>query len=613
MRIKLFPILLLLLLLACSQPAPATPLPTAVPATTEPPTAIAQEPTAVPTPIAEEPTAVPTQEPAAEPTITPTAVAETAVVSDSISFIYDDLANEIIVEQEPANVADDNAPPWATNPAYSRFMLVGYPLSDTFQDPRINIYPARDYASLSAAAGERIEALTQLLQERPSTATEELPFLPIFGAAQIIRARIHYLDFAGGSGVAYLTFYAQAAYPVTNRELFYTFQGLTSDQQTYISAILPIAQADLPNEIDNATFDYNAFIDQIDTYHSELTDALTTADDATFTPTVSSLDALVQSLNIAPTLQAGPVEALTVDYPLANGQAQTGQSLVINGRSVNDTNLVEAQLWAGETALAVGQTSPTNGNWSLTIDVSTAYNGPARLLIINGSESVTVPLHIVTVAGNPPAAGEPAVQLYRPIVGETAVSGYPLYFAGQIRNPTDNTVTIGLLVDGCSRFAAKQSFTVTPAAADRDTDWTGILILPQAIEDGESCAVAYTGKMGEGAWAATAMSMPVLAEDDPNANRISLEAGFNMVLKAGRTERIAGTAVNAEEVTVTLSRSDDNAVIAEGTATVGDFGFWELHLPIPSDAPDFVQVAVVISSDDSETPPALYSGASITR
>lgn len=613
MQIKLFPILLLVLLLACSQPAPATPLPTAVPATTEPPTAIAQEPTAVPTPIAEEPTAVPTQEPAAEPTMTPTAAAETAVFSDSISFIYGDLADEIIVEQEPANVADDNAPPWATNPAYSRFMLIGYPLSDTFQDPRIHIYPARDYASLSVEAAERIEALTQLLQERPLTATAELPFLPIFGAAQIIRARIHYLDFIGGSGVAYLTFYAQDASPITNRQLFYTFQGLTSDQQTYISAILPIAQADLPDEIDNTTFDYNAFVAQLDTYHTELTAALDNADDGSFTPTVSALDALVQSLTIEPMAQGGPVDVLTVDYPLSNGQNQTGQPMTVTGRAVNDSNLVEVQLWGADTALAVGQTSPTSGSWSLTLDVPAAYNGPARLLVINGSESVTVPVELVSLLADPPAAGQAVVQLYRPIVGETAVSGYPLYFEGQVRNPANDTITIGLLVDGCSRFVAQQSFTVTPASADRDTGWAGVLILPQAIEGHDSCAFAYTGKLGEGAWAATALPLPVLTEDDPNANRISLEAGFNMVLKAGRTERIAGTAVNAEEVTVTLSRSDDNAVIAEGTATVGDFGFWELHLPIPSDAPDFVQVAVVISSDDSEAPPALYSGASITR
>ena len=613
MRTKLFSILLLMLLISCGQPAPVTPLPTAVPATTE------LSPTAIPPtsePVADAPTTEPTLEPTAVPTPEPTAttvVEETAVATNGISFIYDDLASEIIIEQEPANVADDNAPPWATNPAYDRFMLIGYPLTDTFQDPHINIYPARDYASLSVAASERIEALAQLLQERPSTATEELPFLPIFGAAQIIRARIHYLDFTSGSGVAYLTFYAQDAFPITNRQLFYTFQGLTSDQQTYVSAILPIAQADLPDEIDNATFDYNAFIEQLDTYHSELTDALTTADDATFTPAVSLLDAMVQSLNVAPALPAETVEALTVDYPLAHGQVQPSQPLVVNGRSVNDSNLVEVQLWAGDVALAVGQASPTDGNWSLTIDIPSAYNGPTRLLVINGSESVTVPLEIFTIAAMPTAAGEPAVQLYRPIVGETAVSGYPLYFEGQVRNPVENTITIGLLVDGCSRFAAQQSFTVTPAAADRDTGWTGVLILPQAIEGDDSCAIAYTGKMGEGTWAATAMSVPVLAEDDPNANRISLEAGFNMVLKAGRTERIAGTAVNAEEVTVTLSRSDDNAIIAEGTATVGDFGFWELSLSIPSDAPDFVQVAIVISSDESEAPPALYTGASITR
>jgi hypothetical protein len=560
-----------------------------------------------------EPTAVPTQEPAAEPTVTPTAAPETAVASDGISFSYGPLANGVTVEQELAANAGTDAPYWATYPDYYRFKLTGYPLSDTFHEPRIEVYPARDYASINAIAAEQIGKLTQLLQERPSAPAGELPFIPLFNAAQVIRARVHYLDFTNGSGVAYLTFYAQAAYPITNKELFYTFQGLTSDGQTYVSAILPIAQADLPDEIDNATFDFDAFVETLESYHSDLTAALTTAADSSFTPPVSSLDALVQSLAIEPAAQAGPVDQLTVDYPVANGQAQTGEPLVISGRSVDDANLVEVQLWAGETALVVGQTAPSSGTWSVTVDVPTAYNGPAQLLVINGSESATVPVELLSLFAASPAAGEATVQLYRPTVGETAVSGYPLYFEGQVRNPTDNTVTIGLLVDGCSRFVAQQSFTVAPAAADRDTGWTGVLILPQAIEGDDSCAVAYTGKFGEGAWAAAALSVPVLAEDDPAASRISLEEGFNMVLRAGQTERIAGTAVNAKEITVTMTRPDDNSIIAEGTASVGDFGFWELFLPIPTDAPDFVQVAVVISSDEGEAPPTLQTGATITR
>lgn len=608
MRTKLFSILLLMLLIGCSQPAPATPLPTAVSPTE--PTPIVAEPTAAAPTV--EPTAVPAPtEPAAEPT--PTAVAETAVSANGISFSYGTLASSITPSQEPASLAGNDGPYWSNYPAYHSFSFVDYPLSDPFHAPRIEIYPARDYASLNASAAEQISQLTQLLQERPLTPEGNLPFIPLFNAAQVIRSRIHYLDFPSGSGIAYLTFYAQDAYPITNGELFYTFQGLTSDQKTYVSAILPVAQADLPDEIDNATFDYAAFIEQIETYHAELTATLDSADDSSFTPAISALDALVQSLTIEPLAQSGPADALTVDYPLANGQTQTGQSMEVSGRAVNDSNLVEVQLWAGETALAVGQTSPSSGNWSLTIDTPAAYSGPARLVVINGSESVTVPIQLLLLSSEPPAAGQAAVQLYRPIVGETAVSGYPLYFAGQARNPVNNLITIGLLVDGCSRLVAQQDITLTPAGPDRDTAWTGMVILPEAIEGDDSCAIVYTGNVGEGIWAATTLALPVRAKDDPNANRIALEAGFDLVLRAGQTERIAGTAVNAEEVTITLTRTDTNAFIAEGIAPVGNFGFWEIFLPIPSDTPDFIQVAIVITSDDSESPPAYYTGATVTR
>ena len=607
MKTKVFFLLLLGLFIGCSQPTPATPLPTAV-SPTEPSLTTAPSVTEA---TAVEPTVAATAVPTTEPTIIPTAVAKTAVSSDGVSFRYGQLASTVTISQIPASVESSGDPHWS-NPDYQTFSFVDYPLSDTFHEPRIEIYPARAYASVSSLAAQQIKALTELLQERPSSSPEDaLPFLPGFNAGQYIRARIHYLDFASGSGVAYLTIYDQAISPITSDRLFYTYQGLTHDGQTYVSAILPIAQADLLDKINPTTFDYEGFVNTLsDTYYSDMAAMLDSADDSSFTPTISALDELVQSLAIEPPAQAGPVDQLTVDYPVINGQAQTGEPLAVSGRSVDDADPVEVQLWAGETALVLGQTSPSSGNWSLTIDVPSGYSGPTQLLVINGSESVTLPIELLSFLADSPALGEPVLRVYRPIMSETAVSGYPLYFEGQVRNPTDNTITIGLLVDDCSRFVAQQSFTVAPAA-DRDTGWTGVLILPEAIEGDDSCAVAYTGKLGEGAWAATALTVPVLAEDDPAANRISLEAGFNVVLKAGQTERIAGTAVNADEVTVTLM--DSAVVIAAGTASVGDFGFWELFLPIPSDAPDFVQVTVVINNDEGEAAPMLQAGATITR
>lgn len=102
-----------------------------------------------------------------EPTITPTAMVETAVASDGVSFSYGQLASSDTVSQIPASTEDSADPHW-TNPDYQTFSFVGYPLKDTFHEPRLEIYPARAYASVSAFAASQIEALTQLLQERPS-------------------------------------------------------------------------------------------------------------------------------------------------------------------------------------------------------------------------------------------------------------------------------------------------------------------------------------------------------------------------------------------------------------------------------------------------------------
>ena len=102
------------------------------------------------------------------------------------------------------------------------------------------------------------------------------------------------------------------------------------------------------------------------------------------------------------------------------------------------------------------------------------------------------------------------IQLSRPLPGETAVAGYPFYFSGGVLDPVNDTMSIGVLIDGCTRFAAQQSFTVVGGGS-----WHGLVILPQLVEGDDACAVAYTGTFGEADMRLVQLPISILSPDDP--------------------------------------------------------------------------------------------------
>ena len=135
---------------------------------------------------------------------------------------------------------------------------------------------------------------------------ENLPFLPVFNAGQVFHSNEQVIKFQNGTGVRFLTQYAQAPYPVNNESLFYTFQGLTSDGAYYVSAILPINAAFLsadgnpetPLPADGVPFDWNNF-ENVPQHFDLVKQKLNATDPNAFTPSLSNLDALIQSITIS--------------------------------------------------------------------------------------------------------------------------------------------------------------------------------------------------------------------------------------------------------------------------------------------------------------------------
>ncbi len=129
------------------------------------------------------------------------------------------------------------------SPSYSRIWFI--PTSDKSEDEFVLSYPTLVNA---------VEKLRKLLKSRTTDLDqyENLIDLPYNNSGWSVTARVKYLDYAGISGVAFLTQYTQELFPnpLNNEELTFNFQGLTKDKKFYVAARFAISHPDLPKGID---------------------------------------------------------------------------------------------------------------------------------------------------------------------------------------------------------------------------------------------------------------------------------------------------------------------------------------------------------------------------
>ena len=280
--------LLTLVLLSCNLSAPSQPTvaPSVITVNAVP------QPTETPPPPAS-PTVPP------PPTESPTP-ALPFIEYQGVRFSYAPmLAANVSVETVPASPDSNDAPYWDRFPEHLKFTLNGYLLANTFHEPHIWVYPVQELQQKSEGGAIAFMELHQLLADHPQ-APESLPMMPIFNAAQLLRAQVGYLRFGNGEGVRYLTEYAQYTAPINNKDLFYTFQGLTDDERYYVAAVLPIHHPNLPTDAE--TFmqgrDWGQFSDVYQPYLEEMTRQLNGFDANSFSPSLSQLDDIFRSLTI---------------------------------------------------------------------------------------------------------------------------------------------------------------------------------------------------------------------------------------------------------------------------------------------------------------------------
>lgn len=210
---------------------------------------------------------------------------------------------------EFARAEGEDTPPWQITPGHIQVTLTGYAAQEKFHQPQIFVFPAQAYAEMFPNAFESMHRLNNISGSDGPIAPEDLPHIPFFNAGQIFASQIERIGFQNGQGVRFLTEYAQYVAPVNNEDLFYHFQGLTSDGAYYVIVILPVSAPLLPetSELDAVVPPGGVvFPDPTDAeadwegYYGAVTALLdNTAPDA-FSPALSQLDLLVESILIAP-------------------------------------------------------------------------------------------------------------------------------------------------------------------------------------------------------------------------------------------------------------------------------------------------------------------------
>ena len=246
--------------------------------------------------------------PAATP-IPPTALPPTQASGIPISFqnvslvIPTGLANGAAGEQV-AEVNANNGAPWEVAPAHVKLTFKGYPLQGTMWEPTLHFYPTQQFSAMDDGAEQIITSLKSVISN-PSSLPGHLPFLPLINAQQDFYAQAQVLQFKNGTGIRYITQFDQAPLPINNQEMFYTFQGLTSDGKTYLSLTLPISSPVLPADNNpnspvpsgDVAFDQNDF-SKFPQYISDVTGVLNSATPGSFSPSLSTMDELVKSISV---------------------------------------------------------------------------------------------------------------------------------------------------------------------------------------------------------------------------------------------------------------------------------------------------------------------------
>ena len=225
------------------------------------------------------------------------------VTCNELTFYLDlALGNGYECENVPESSSSDIPMDVFIYPAHTELTIQNYPLTHTQFPPHMLIYPVKRFSELLPDALPRRISDLEMLISSGTWSSRELPFLPPLPMEQTFFSHETVISFNGGQGVRFITDYNESSHPISNRTIFYTFQGLTNDGMYWVAVTLPISNPILPEDVDFPPppegYPDESWFQNYSSYVSDVKDALEAQAPGSFSPTISILDSLVESITV---------------------------------------------------------------------------------------------------------------------------------------------------------------------------------------------------------------------------------------------------------------------------------------------------------------------------
>jgi hypothetical protein len=179
------------------------------------------------------------------------APAKRTAAHGGVSIAYDSaLAREVrgeTIAAAPLDLPSDK--PDGVYPEHVAFKLVGVEgaPANSYKEAVVRVCPVADYMRAFSVspryvrdARRTLHELRSLIRRRPAALKGNVPMLPFPDGTEVFHARVRYLRFRGGSGVAFLTQGTQEEELINTQHTSYEFRGLTDDGRFYVSAEFPV-------------------------------------------------------------------------------------------------------------------------------------------------------------------------------------------------------------------------------------------------------------------------------------------------------------------------------------------------------------------------------------
>lgn len=300
---------------------------------------------------------------------------------------------------------------------------------------------------------------------------------------------------------------------------------------------------------------------------------------------------------IPPTIAGVGAAAINITSPSENSVLPTGTTVQVSGlgQVSPDQTLVVQLISISGYRLSSTVADSVNGLFQVNLTIPITLTGAAQIQAqaqTMSGEIVAVDVLPVTITPN--AAANPRyLELYRPSQQMKVVGGYYLFFDGFAAQPT-GTIQIALFVDNCQTEAAATSFRVSSSSY-----WQGYLYVPNDIS-GPGCAIARFGAPGADNWREAQIPINLQRPNEEGAFAVYLFSPTHQSeLVGGTNATFWGTAYNASDdlVVITVLR-EDGVNLAQGSARVDTFGYWETTVNIPLTYTGAAQIVVAIGNPE---------------